>query len=78
MPTTIKCSAKQRILDRDMYGVAIGDQVVHVSDPSWTGTVTKLDRNLPDVATCRVHWDDEPAGVTDIVWTNKLRVREDV
>jgi len=69
---------KQQVRDRNRYGVAVKDRIVHVSDSSWTGTVVHLDRNLPDVTTCCVHWDDEPADATDSVWTNKLRVREDV
>ena len=69
---------RQQVRDRNMYGIAVRDRVVHVDESDWTGTVTSISRNLVDVTTCHVHWDDEPAGVTDVMWTNKLRVREDV
>jgi len=69
---------RQQLRDREMYGLAVSDPVVHVSDSSGTGSVRQIDRNLTSPTTCQVHWDDEPAGVTDTVWTNKLEVRDDV
>ena len=60
----------QRELDRNEYGVAVGDCIQHVKDDSWTGRVTHLDRNLPQITTCKVHWNGYLED--DIQWTNKL------
>lgn len=52
------------------YNVDVGDRVCHRRDETLVGVVVAVDRNLPDVTTCSVMWDDSCEG--DVVWTNKL------
>lgn len=75
-------NAAEQEKNREIYGVAVGDQVTHVRDDSINGYVTELDadHDLGDVTTCRVVWGansldeakDAPREDHDIQWTNKL------
>lgn len=60
----------------DEYPFVVGDRVYHIKDPSWTGEVIHIDRNLPHPTTCVIRWDDEEYE-DSICWTNKfLRIEE--
>lgn len=52
------------------YHVDVGDRVEHCRQSGLTGVVTAVDRNLPDVTTCVVNWDDGQG--LGVVWTNKI------